>query len=384
MLSKKIYNKLKKFYKKKREELHEPYFSEHENLEIKKCLKSTFVSTAGNNTNRFENKIKLITKSKYSVAVVNATTGIFVSLKALNIKEEEEVLVPSLTFIGSVNPIAYCNATPHFIDLNDNFMDIDYERLDNYLSSIVKFKNGKTINKNTNKVIKAIIPVHLFGHPSNMRRCLSLAKKYKLKIVEDCAEAFGSKFKNKHVGNFGSIGVISFNGNKIITTGGGGVIITNSKKLFTKINHICSTAKIVKNYRISHNKIGYNFKMPSLNASLGLAQLLKLKIFIKKKRMLYNKYVRVLKDEYEYQIMKEPIDGYSNYWLQTLILNKKNNKSQKSIINYLNKKGINARPPWQPIHTLRPYKKCPKMNLRNTLKASTSLIHLPSGVNVGT
>ena len=235
-------------------------------------------------------------------------------------------------------------------------MDIDYERLDNYLSSIVKFKKGKTINKNTNKVIKAIIPVHLFGHPSNMSRCLSLAKKYKLKIVEDCAEAFGSKFKNKHVGNFGSIGVISFNGNKIITTGGGGVIITNSKKLFTKINHICSTAKIVKNYRISHNKIGYNFKMPSLNASLGLAQLLKLKIFIKKKRMLYNKYVRVLKDEYEYQIMKEPIDGYSNYWLQTLILNKKNNKSQKSIINYLNKKGINVRPPWQPIHTLRPYK----------------------------
>ena len=383
MIEKKIYSKLKMFYRNEKEELHEPCFSKHEKLEILKCLKSTYVSTKGKNTKKFEKKIKLTTKSKYSVAIINATTGIFICLKTLGVKEGDEVLVPSLTFIGSVNPIAYCNATPHFVDLNNDLMDIDYDRLDHYLSSIVNFKNGKCYNKNTNKVIKAIIPVHLFGHPSNMRRCLSLAKKYQLKIVEDCAESFGSKYQGRHVGNFGSMGVISFNGNKIITTGGGGAIITNSKKIYSKINHICSTSKIVKNHRIFHNEIGYNFKMPSLNASLGLAQIQKLKNFIKKKRWLYKKYVKVLSDTNEYKIMKEPINTFSNYWLQTIILNDKNKQSQKKIIKYLNKKGVGVRPPWQPIHTLKPYKKCPKMILKNTSKASASLIHLPSGANVG-
>ena len=383
MIAKKIYSKLKKLYRNRKQDLHEPYFSKQENIEINKCLKSTFVSTKGKNTEKFEKKIQQITKSKYSVAIVNATTGIFVCLKILGIKDGDEVLVPSLTFVGSVNPISYCNATPHFIDLNDDLMDIDYDRLDYYLSTIVKFRNGYAYNKNTNRLIKAIIPVHLFGHPSNMTRCLSLAKKYNLKIVEDCAEAFGSKYQNKHVGNFGSMGVISFNGNKIITTGGGGMIITNSKKIYNKINHICSTSKIVKNFRMFHDEVGYNFKMPSLNASLGLAQLLKLKTSIKKKRLLYKKYDKVFKNDHDYKMMKEPIKTYSNYWLQTMILNKKNKKYQKLIINYLNKKGISVRPPWQPIHTLKPYRQCPKMILRNSLKASTNLIHLPSGANVG-
>jgi perosamine synthetase len=352
--------------------------------EIKKCIDSTFVSTAGYNTKKFEEKIKNVTKSKYCVAVVNATTGIFVSLKVLGVKKGDEVLVPTLTFIGSVNPISYCGATPHFIDLsvNNNFIDINYDKLDTYLSSIVKFKNGNSINKNTGNTIKAIVPVHLFGHPSDMSKCLLLAKKYRLKIVEDCAEALGSIFKKTHVGNFGSTGVISFNGNKIITTGGGGAIITNSKKLYKKINYICSTAKIIKDHKIFHTEVGYNYKMPSLNASLGLAQISKLSFFLKKKRSLFKKLYSIFRTDKDTQILREPLGSISNYWLQTLILNQKNRKNQRQIIKYLNNKGILARPPWQPIHTLKPYKKCPKMPLKNSLKISSSLIHVPSGASV--
>jgi perosamine synthetase len=382
--SKYIHSRLIKIYKNKSYGLHEPCFSNLEMKEIKKCIDSTFVSTAGYNTKKFEEKIKNVTKSKYCVAVVNATTGIFVSLKVLGVKKGDEVLVPTLTFIGSVNPISYCGATPHFIDLsvNNNFIDINYDKLDTYLSSIVKFKNGNSINKNTGNTIKAIVPVHLFGHPSDMSKCLLLAKKYRLKIVEDCAEALGSIFKKTHVGNFGSTGVISFNGNKIITTGGGGAIITNSKKLYKKINYICSTAKIIKDHKIFHTEVGYNYKMPSLNASLGLAQISKLSFFLKKKRSLFKKLYSIFRTDKDTQILREPLGSISNYWLQTLILNQKNRKNQRQIIKYLNNKGILARPPWQPIHTLKPYKKCPKMPLKNSLKISSSLIHVPSGASV--
>ena len=176
--------------------------------------------------------------------------------------------------------------------------------------------------------------------------------------------------------------MISFNGNKIITTGGGGAIITNSKKLYKKINYICSTAKIIKDHKIFHTEVGYNYKMPSLNASLGLAQISKLSFFLKKKRSLFKKLYSIFRTDKDTQILREPLGSISNYWLQTLILNQKNRKNQRQIIKYLNNKGILARPPWQPIHTLKPYRKCPKMPLKNSLKISSSLIHVPSGANV--
>lgn len=381
-LEKKILNKIKNFCSPNIH-IHEPFFDYKDINEVKNCIKSTLVSTYGTATQNFEKNIKAFTKSKYAVAVINATSGIFLSLKVLGVKSGDEVLVPSLTFVGTVNPISYLGATPHFIDVDNTFNDLDYDKLDDYLKKTTLQKNKKTINKKTKKIIKGIIPVHLFGHPCNMDKCQKLAKKYNLFILEDCSEALGSKYKNLHVGNFGAAGVISFNGNKIITTGGGGVILTNSKKLFLKINHLAKISRKINNYQVYHDEVGFNYKMPSLNASLGVSQLKKIKIFLKKKRSLFKIYKKIFSDIRDIELMPEKKFSYSNFWLQTIIIKKRGKILKNKILYLLNKNKFFVRPVWKLLHQLNPYLNCPKMNLKNSIIASESLIHLPSGYKVG-
>jgi perosamine synthetase len=378
-ISKQIYLDIKKICKRKSHALHEPNFGRLDKKYLINCINSTYVSTFGPYTNKLENSLSKFTKSKKAVATINATSGLFLCLKSLGVNTSHEVLVPSLTFVGSVNAISYCGATPHFIDVSTKFNDIDYEELDIYLKKIAIFKNNNLINKKTKKIIKCIIPVHLFGHPCDMDKCLQISKKYNMFVVEDCAEALGSKYKGRHVGNFGNCGVVSFNGNKIITTGGGGMVISNSIKLSNKINHLASVAKKSKNYEISHDDIGYNFKLPNLNSSLGLAQMKKLKVFINKKRKLFLKYSKVIQNNIYMDLMKEPKNCRSNYWLQTIILKKKYQNKKNLILNFLNKKNISVRPVWQLIHSLKPYKLCPKMLLKNSNEAYKRIIHIPSG-----
>ena len=359
-------------------QLHEPLFLGNEVKYIQDTIKKNFVSTSGAYVGKFEKKIEKYTKTKHAIAVINGTQAIYISLKAAGIKKDEEVLVPALTFIGTVNAISYLGAEPHFIDSSIKNFGVDCKKLEQYLKKVIKFKNKKSFNKKTGKIISAILPVHIFGHPCDIEGVIKIAKKFNLKVIEDAAEALGSFYKKKHLGTFGDAGCISFNGNKIITTGAGGAVLTNNKKIAKKIRHLVSTAKIEHKQEFIHDEIGYNFKMPSLNAALGLGQLEKIDFFLKRKKLLFKKYSETLKPIKEINIFKENINSKSNYWLQTLILENKYKHLKNKILNHFFSKKIYARPVWRLISELKPYKNKQKMNLNGAKEIYDRVINLPS------
>jgi len=359
-------------------QLHEPLFFGKEMNYLKNTIKQNLVSSTGEYVNKFEKKIKEYTKAKFAIAVVNGTQAIYISLKACGVKKDEEVLVPALTFVGTVNAISYLGAKPHFVDSQIKNFGINCLKLENYLNKISKLRGNKCINKLTGKVIKAIIPVHVFGHPCNIQDIIKIAKKFNLVVVEDAAEALGSFYKKKHLGTFGDTGCISFNGNKIITTGGGGMIVTNKKILAKKIKHLTTTAKLKHKWEYIHDEIGYNFRMPNLNAALGLAQIEKIHTFLKAKRILFKRYLRVFNKIKGISLYKEPKNANSNYWLQTLILNGNNVNLKNKILKESHKKLIYARPVWRLISELKPYKKKQKMNLSGAKEIYNKIINLPS------
>lgn len=358
--------------------LHQPLFFGKEINYLKNTINQNFVSSAGRYVDQFEKKIQKYTKVKFAIAAVNGTQAIYISLKACGVKKNEEVLVPALTFVGTVNAISYLGAEPHFVDSQIENFGINCLKLENYLNKIVKFKDNKSINKLTGKVIKAIIPVHVFGHPCNIQDIIKIAKKFNLVVVEDAAEALGSFYKKKHLGTFGDVGCISFNGNKIITTGGGGMVITNKKILAKKIKHLTTTAKLKHKWEYIHDEIGYNFRMPNLNAALGLAQIEKIHTFLKAKRILFKRYLSVFNKIKGISLYKEPKHANSNYWVQTLILNKNNVNLKNKILKESHKKLIYARPVWRLISELKPYKKKQKMNLSGAKEIYNKIINLPS------
>ena len=377
-LSKNIINKLKKSLKVNKANLHSPIFNKDEINELTKCISSTFVSTSGNYINLFEKKISKITGAKYVISIVNGTSALDLCIKALNIKKNTEILVPSLTFIAPVNSIIYNNCNPHFVDVNSDTLGVDYKKLETYLRENCYFKNNKLINKKTKRSISAIIPVHLFGHPVRIDKILNIAKKYNLFLIEDAAEALGSYFKNKHLGTFGNLGVISFNGNKIITTGGGGVILSNNKNLANKIKHLSTTAKKPHLWNYIHDEVGYNYRMPNINAALGCAQLKKLKkILILKRKLFYNYKNSFLDDEYV-DVFKEPKESKSNYWFQTLILKNKYRLHKENLLKDLNESKYQSRPAWSLVHKLKKYNKFPKMDLKNCENLYSRIINIPS------
>jgi len=359
-------------------QLHEPLFFGKEMNYLKNTINQNSVSSTGEYVNKFEKKIKDYTKAKFGVAVVNGTQAIYISLKACGVKKDDEVLVPALTFVGTVNAISYLGAKPHFVDSQIKNFGIDCSKLEKYLNKIAKFRGRKCINKLTGKVIKAIIPVHVFGHPCNIQSIIEIAKKFNLIVVEDAAEALGSFYKNKHLGTFGDVGCFSFNGNKIITAGGGGMVITNKKKLAKKIKHLTTTAKLKHKWEYIHDEIGYNFRMPNLNAALGLAQFEKIHVFLKAKRVLFKKYLNVFNNVKGISLYKEPKNASSNYWLQTLILNKNNSSLKNKILKESHKKLIYIRPVWKLISELKPYKKKQKMNLSGAKEIYNRIINIPS------
>lgn len=358
--------------------LHEPFFNKDELLELKNCIQSTFVSSDGNYLNKFSNKIKNTTKAKYVVPLINGTSGIHLSLIALGLKKNQEVLLPTLNYIASANATRYLNAIPHFIDSEEKTLGVDAKKLELYLEKKTKMVNKNCINKNTGNIIKILIVTHIFGHPAEIEKLIKIAKRFNIKVIEDASECLGSFYKKKHLGVFGDIGVLSFNGNKIITSGNGGAIITNNMQYFKKINHISKIAKKKHTWNYDYDEIGYNYKLSNINAALGYAQFKKLKRYISNKRLLfkvYEKYFSKFKFGY---IKKEPRNSKSNYWLQTLILYKSDLKIRNKIINSLNKNKINVRPIWKLIHTLDHFSNFPKMNLSQSIALEKKIISLPS------
>ncbi len=373
-----FYNQIKTKNKKKVLPLHEPHLSNDDKKKILQCLDSGYVSTSGNDIAKFEKKIKNTVKSKYAVSTINGTAAIHTGLKVLGVEPNDEVLLPSVAFVAAANAILYNFATPHFVDSETEHFGVCPKKLEEYLKKTTYIKKNKCINRKTKKVIRVLIVVHIFGHPAQIKSLVSIAKKFKIKVLEDAAGGLGSKFNKKHVGTFGDIGVLSFNGNKIITTGMGGAIITNNQKFAKKSKHFVSVSKIYHKWEFKFNEIGHNYRLPNLNAMLGISQMGKLKKYLNHKKKLYKRLKDLTKNEKYFSVLNEPCQCKSNFWLQTLILKKPSIQNRNSILKKFHHNKILARPLWTPLHKLKYLRKFPKMNLKNTNIIEKKIINIPS------
>ena len=362
--------------------LHEPSFNGNEWLYIKECLDSTFVSSVGKFVDKFENDLVDFTGAKHAVAVVNGTAALHIALKLAGVCAQDEVLVPALTFVATANAVTYCNAVPHFVDSEEITLGIDASKLRHYLKVNTRQDSGNCVNKKTGRIIRAIVPMHTFGHPSNLEELLEICEDFNLVMVEDAAEAIGSYYKNQHVGTFGLIGTLSFNGNKTITTGGGGAILTNDDAIARKAKHLTTTAKLPHPWEFRHDQIGFNYRMPNINAALGCAQLEQLPEKLKLKRDLFNKYSSVFNVLEGISIFKEPINCQSNYWLQTLLLDQNMTSYQNSILQDTNLAGYMTRPSWVLLNELAPFSDFPSMDTNTSKSLSSRIINIPSNLDL--
>jgi perosamine synthetase len=340
------------------------------------------LSTIGPFVEIFENKLKKVTKAKHVIATINGTSALHIALKLININKSSEVLIPSLNFIASTNATLYCNGTPHFIDVEEKTLGVDFDKLDSYLKKNTKQVNQKCLNIKTKKIIKAIIPTHLYGHPVNIKKLIILAKKYNLKIIEDAAEGIGSLYKGKHVGTFGDMGILSFNGNKTITTGGGGAILTNNSIIANKARHLISVSKEKKKFDLSHDQIGYNYKMTNLHAAIGCAQLQKMSKLLSNKKKLSKAFEKAFKSNENVTMFKQPLMARSNYWLNTILLKKTKSLLRNKILEKGKKSSIALRPALKVLPELKFLKQYPKMNISQSKQLSKRIINLPSSSNL--
>ena len=373
-----LINLIKKIYHKEKQILlHRPIFNDKEKYNLEKCIDTNYVSSVGKEILNFESHLSKLTGAKYVTCVTNATSGLHLSLNLLGLNEDHEVLTQSYSFVATVNAILYCKSKPIFIDIEKDNLGMCPDKLENFLKKNTFYKNGKTFNKKTKKEIKCCIPTHNYGHPCLIREIKEVCDKYSILIVEDAAESLNSYYKRKHTGLFGNLGVISFNGNKIITTGGGGAIITNSKEKFLSLQHISKTAKIPKIYDFYHDRLGYNYRMPNLNASLGLAQLLKLDSFTKRKNNVYKQY-QTFFEENDISYFKERKYSKWNKWLNCMILN--NISEKKKFIDLWIKNNIQVRSGWSLLNNFKYLSKYQSDNLDNSKFFAERLITLPSSV----
>jgi len=372
----KFIDNIKSTYGKDFVALHEPTFSGQELQYVTDCITSGWVSSVGQYVNQFEEKLAQYTGVKYAISVVNGTAALQVALKAAGVQREDEVFVPSLTFIATANAISYLGAVPHFVDVEASTLGLDPIKLERYIQEIGELREDGLYNKLTGRFIRAVVPMHTFGHSVDLDNLLRVCNLYQLKLVEDAAESLGSFYKGKHTGSFGTISAVSFNGNKIITTGGGGAILTNDEQLARYAKHITTTAKLPHRWEYVHDEIGYNYRMPNLNAALGCAQLEQMPVFIKQKRAITELYKKMVKDLDGVELFEEPVYAESNYWLQTLILD--DELIRDDVLTYLNDHGVMSRPIWTPIHQLEMYQNCPRMDLSTTALLNKKIINIPS------
>ena len=362
--------------------LHEPRFIGNEKKYLNNCIDSTFVSSVGKYVDEAEVKFAKKIGSKYAIATMNGTSALHIALVVSNVTQNDEVITQPLTFIATCNAISYCGAKPIFIDVDKSTMGLSPKALKKFLKLNCKIKNNKCINKTTGKTIKACIPMHTFGHPCKIDKIAKICKKWNIALIEDSAESLGSwykpKTKYKHTGTFGKLGIFSFNGNKIITSGGGGMIVTNDKKLAKKVKHLTTTAKIPHQWEYSHDEIGYNYRMPNLNASLLVAQLEQLDLFLKAKKELANKYSKFFNKQNNIKFIQQPKNTNSNYWLLSIVL--KNKKQRDIFLKETNNNGVMTRPIWTLMSNLNIFKDCQSDNLKNAKWLEKRVVNIPSSV----
>lgn len=359
--------------------LSEPYLGGNEWKYVKDCLDTGWVSYVGSYVNVFERKVADYVGVKYAIACINGTSALHISLLACGVSFRDEVIVPALTFIAPVNTVRYCRAQPVFIDCDEKTFCIDIEKLSDFLrKDTFRKKDGFTYNKLTKKRIKAIIPVHLFGHPVDMDMVLKLREDYNIDVIEDATESLGSKYKNKSTGSFGRAGCFSFNGNKIITTGGGGMVVTGDEALAGSIRHLITQAKS-DCLEYNHDQIGYNYRLSNIQAAMGVAQMEQLGRFIQIKRSNAAIYRELLSDIEGLNFIWEMPWAKSNFWFYAIQFNQEH---KMPLMEHLISRKIQVRPVWKLINTLPMYRRCQAYRIETAYKVYATCLNLPCGVGL--
>jgi aminotransferase in exopolysaccharide biosynthesis len=355
--------------------LHVPTFSGNEKKYLEKCIDTSFVSSVGEYVDTFERQMAAYTGSKRAIVCVNGTSALHLALKIAGVNSGDEVITQPLTFIATVNAINYTGADPVFMDVDKDTLGLSPEKLDIWLKKNLESGN---LNNITKKRIAAIVPMHTFGHPCRIDEIVSIADKYNIPVVEDAAESVGSLFKERHCGTFGKLGIQSFNGNKILTTGGGGMILTNDENTGDFIKHVSTQAKVPHKWEYVHDHIGYNYRMPNINAALGVAQLEQLESFVKIKRKLAEDYHGFFKNIPGIRFFTEPGFSRSNYWLNTIIL--KDRDERDRFLEFTNKNAVMTRPAWRLMNKLEMFSNSICGDLSNAEWLEDRLVNLPSSI----
>lgn len=362
--------------------LHEPCFIGNEGQYVRDCIESTWVSSVGKYVDRFEEQLAEFTGMKRAVVVVNGTAALHITLNIAGIAAGDEVLTPALTFVATANAVAYCGAVPHFLDSDEASLGVDPEKLSAHIREIGELREDGCYNRETGRRIKALIPMHTFGHPVDLDSLNEICEKYRLIMIEDAAESIGSLYKGRHTGHWGLLSILSFNGNKIVTTGGGGAILTNSEALADEVKHITTTAKVPHPWEYRHDRIGYNYRLPNINAALGCAQMEKLPVFLQRKRNLAARYEEAFAGISGVRFFREPSYGRSNYWLNAIILEESCADQRDAVLACTNRHGIMTRPSWTLMHRLPMFAECPRMDLRCAESLERRIINIPSGASL--
>ncbi|MBW8636210.1 LegC family aminotransferase [Hoeflea sp. WL0058] len=363
--------------------LHAPEFSGAEWKMVKDCLDSGWVSSVGSYVDRFERDVAKICGVAHGVALVNGTAALHLALRVVGVMPGDEVIVPAMTFVATANAISHAGAIPHFVDSEARTLGLDPQALDRHLDQVAKMRKGELINHKTGARIAAILPMHIFGHPTDMYPLLDLAAAYDLPVVEDAAEALGSHYHGRACGGLGRIAALSFNGNKILTTGGGGAIVTDDPDLAWHAKHLSTTGKLPHRWAFYHDEIAYNYRLPNINAALGCAQLEQLKDRLARKRALAERYIAGFADLDGVTIFREPEGCQSNYWLNTLILDPDRAGERNALLDELNEAGFMCRPVWSLLHRLPFYSDCPRTSLPVVEDLERRIISLPSSACLG-
>ncbi|MGP1462237.1 LegC family aminotransferase [Tannerella sp.] len=358
--------------------LHAPCFIGNEKKYLAECVDTTFVSSVGQFVDRFEEKMAQYTGAARAVTCVNGTNALHLALLLVGVARGDEVLTQALTFIATCNAIRYIDAHPVFLDVDQSTMGLSPDAMREWLSRNAEVKDSQCFNKNTQCRIKACVPMHTFGHPARIDEIADVCEEYHIELVEDAAESLGSLYKGQHTGLFGRVGVISFNGNKTITTGGGGMLLLNNEELGAQAKHLTTQAKVPHRWEFIHDRVGYNYRMPNINAALGCAQLEHLEEFVLNKRETAEKYHAFFATIDDMDYFLEPENCRSNYWLNTILL--KDRQAQQDFLQYTNAHGIMTRPAWQLMNRLEMFKGCETDGLKHTQWLEERIVNIPSSV----
>ncbi len=359
--------------------LHEPRFAGNERKYLLDTIDSAFVSSVGTYVNLLEEVLTAIVSTKFTVAVVNGTCALHIALKLVGVQRNDEVLTQPLTFVATTNAISYLGAIPHFVDVDGDTLGLSPDSLKEHLKAKAEIRNGLCFNKETGRKISACVPMHTFGFPTRIEEIVNICDRYNIQVVEDAAESLGSYYKGQHTGSFGQLGVFSFNGNKIVTCGGGGAIVTNDEVLAKRAKHLTTTAKVPHRWDYVHDEIGYNYRMPNLNAALACAQLEQLDGFLENKSVIAQQYKEFFTSLEGVEHLHDSNNSKANYWLNAIQFD--NKVDRDAFLQYSNDNGVMARPIWRLMNKLPMFKKCPSGDLCNADYLESTIVNIPSSVS---